>query len=138
MGRRGGRRTLHPAASRCGVSHPIGRRLFRAGLGAGVGLVAVGHGVPAALRSWLEGPLGELSPSDGFHFYSVTGSVPSWDRISWRLAVDGLVEHPLSLSIEDLVGAGIRQGTSGFHCLSGWAVGAPRCVGASVWDLLDP
>src|SRR2546428_6264200 len=132
MGRRGGRWTLHPAASRCGVSHPIGRRLFLAGLGAGAGLVALGDGVPAALRSWLEGPLGELSPSDGFHFYSVTGSVPSWDRISWRLAVDGLVEHPLSLSIEDLVGAGMRQVTADFHCVSGWSGAAARGAGRSV------
>src|SRR3989475_862354 len=137
MGRRGGRWTLHPAASRCGVSHPIGRRLFLAGLGAGAGLVALGDGVPAALRSWLEGPLGELSPSDGFHFYSVTGSVPSWDRISWRLAVDGFVEHPLSLSIEDLVGAGIRPVTWAFHCVSGRGGGAGRWGGGSGAALPD-
>jgi len=119
------------------VSHPIGRRLFLAGVGAGVGMVALGDGLPAALRAWLEGPLGELSPSDGFHFYSVTGSVPSWDRIRWRLAVDGLVEHPLSLSIEDLVGAGIRQVTADFHCVSGWSVAAVRWEGVSVAALLD-
>ena len=119
------------------MSHPIGRRLFLAGLGAGVGMVALGDGLPAALRAWLEGPLGELSPSDGFHFYSVTGSVPSWDRIRWRLAVDGLVEHPLSLSIEDLVGAGIRQVTADFHCVSGWSVAAVRWEGVSVAALLD-
>src|SRR2546428_10709628 len=99
MGRRGGRWTLHPAASRCGVSHPIGRRLFLAGLGAGAGLVALGDGVPAALRTWLEGPLGELSPSDGFPFYSVTNSMPPWDRTNSRAAVAGLSGPPLSLGI---------------------------------------
>jgi len=119
------------------VSHPIGRRLFLAGLAAGVGMVALGDGLPASLRSWLEGPLGELSPSDGFHFYSVTGSIPSWDRIKWRLAVDGLVEHPLSLSMEDLVGTWTRQVTADFHCVSGWSVAALRWEGVSVAALLD-
>jgi DMSO/TMAO reductase YedYZ molybdopterin-dependent catalytic subunit len=119
------------------VSHPVGRRIFLVGLAAGVGMVALGGGLPAALRSWLEGPLGELSPSDGFHFYSVTGSIPSWDRIKWRLAVDGLVDQPLSLSMEDLVGTGTRQVTADFHCVSGWSVSAVRWEGVSVAALLD-
>ena len=119
------------------MSHAVGRRLFLAGLAAGVGMVALGDGVPAALRSWLEGPLGELSPSDGFHFYSVTGSIPSWERVKWRFAIDGLVDKPMSLSMEDLVGAGTRQVTSDFHCVSGWSVSTVRWEGVSVATLLD-
>jgi DMSO/TMAO reductase YedYZ molybdopterin-dependent catalytic subunit len=93
--------------------------------------------VPGALRAWLEGPLGELSPSDGFHFYSVTGSIPPWDRSSWRLAVDGLVDHPLSLGIDELRAAGLQQVTADFHCVSGWSVAGVRWSGIAMVSLLD-
>jgi DMSO/TMAO reductase YedYZ molybdopterin-dependent catalytic subunit len=119
------------------MSRPVGRRLFLGGVAAGAGLVALGGGVPVTLRSWLEAPLGELSPSDGFHFYSVTGSIPSSDRAVWRLAVDGLVERPLSLGMDDLLAAGLRQVTADFHCVSGWSVPRVRWQGVPVAALLD-
>ena len=119
------------------MSRPVSRRFFIAGLAAGVGMLALGDGLPAAVRSWLEGPLGELSPSDGFHFYSVTGSIPQWDRARWRLGVDGLVEQPLSLSIEDLMAAPMRQVNADFHCVSGWSVPGVRWHGVSVAGLLE-
>lgn len=119
------------------MSRPVGRRLFLGGVAAGAGLVALGGGVPATLRSLLEAPLGELSPSDGFHFYSVTGSIPSWDRAGWRLAVDGLVERPLSLGMDDLLAAELRRVTADFHCVSGWSVRRVRWQGVPVAALLD-
>jgi DMSO/TMAO reductase YedYZ molybdopterin-dependent catalytic subunit len=119
------------------VSQPIGRRLFLAGLAAGAGLLAFGDGLPGALRSWLEGPLGELSPSDGFHFYSVTGSIPPWDHARWRLSVDGLVDNPLSLGIDDFDAAALQQVSADFHCVSGWSVAGARWQGVAVSTLLD-
>ena len=119
------------------MSQPIGRRIFLAGLAGGSALVLLGDGVPAALRNWLEAPLGELSPNQGFHFYSVTGSVPRWDPAGWRLAVDGMVEHPLSLGVDDLRGAGLVQVTADFHCVSGWSVTGVRWQGVPVAALLD-
>jgi DMSO/TMAO reductase YedYZ molybdopterin-dependent catalytic subunit len=106
-------------------------------LAGGSALMLLGDGLPAALRSWLEAPLGELSPSQGFHFYSVTGSVPRWDPATWRLAVDGLVEHPLSLGVDDLRGSGLAQVTADFHCVSGWSVSGVRWQGVPVAALLD-
>jgi DMSO/TMAO reductase YedYZ molybdopterin-dependent catalytic subunit len=119
------------------VSQPVNRRVFIAGLAAGIGILAFGDGLPAAVRSWLEEPLGELSPSDGFHFYSVTGSIPSWDRARWRLSIDGLVEHQLSLSLEDLMAVGMQQVNADFHCVSGWSVAGVRWQGVRVAALLD-
>lgn len=119
------------------MSQPVNRRVFVAGLVAGIGALVLGDGLPGAVRSWLEEPLGELSPTDGFHFYSVTGSIPSWDRSSWRLVVDGLVDHPLSLSLNDLAATGTRQVTADFHCVSGWSVSGVRWQGVSVTALLD-
>lgn len=119
------------------MSQPVNRRVFVAGLVAGIGALVLGDGLPGAVRSWLEDPLGELSPSDGFHFYSVTGSIPSWDRSSWRLVVDGLVDHPLSLSLNDLAATGTRHMTADFHCVSGWSVSGVRWQGVPVTALLD-
>jgi DMSO/TMAO reductase YedYZ molybdopterin-dependent catalytic subunit len=119
------------------LSQPVNRRIFLAGLAAGIGLVGWGDGLPAAMRSWVEGPLGELSPSDGFHFYSVTGSIPSWERVTWKLRVDGLVKQPLTLSIEDLTAAPTRSVTADFHCVSGWSVSGVRWHGVPVAALLD-
>ena len=116
---------------------PIGRRLFLAGLAGGAALLGLGGGVPAAFRTWLEGPLGELSPSDGFHFYSVTGSIPSWDRAAWRLTVDGLVERPLALALDELRTVGLQTVTADFHCVSGWSVSDVRWRGLSMAALLD-
>ncbi|HKF75948.1 MAG TPA: molybdopterin-dependent oxidoreductase [Candidatus Dormibacteraeota bacterium] len=115
----------------------LGRRLFLAGAAGCLALVAAGGGVPAAVRSWLEGPLGELSPSDGFHFYSVTASIPRWERDTWRLMVDGLVARPQSLSLDQLASRELVTVTADFHCVSGWSVRSVRWDGVPVTDLLD-
>lgn len=120
------------------MSEPaLGRRLFLAGAAGCLGLMAAGGGVPSALRSWLEGPLGDLAPGDGFHFYSVTGSIPRWDRGGWRLVVDGLVAEPQSLSLHDLQSRQLRTISADFRCVSGWSVAAVRWEGVPVADLLD-
>jgi DMSO/TMAO reductase YedYZ molybdopterin-dependent catalytic subunit len=115
----------------------LGRRLFLAGTAGCLALMAAGGGVPAAVRSWLEGPLGELTPSDGFHFYSVTASIPRWERGTWRLMVDGLVARPQSLRLDELASRSLTAVTADFHCVSGWSVPGARWEGVPVADLLD-
>lgn len=115
----------------------VGRRLFLSGVAAGLGLIAFGGGLPAVLRSWLESPLGDLSPSDGFHFYSVTGSIPGWDRRRWRLVVDGLVESPLTMGFDDLVARRSVTVRTDFHCVTGWSVAGVRWDGLALRDLLQ-
>jgi DMSO/TMAO reductase YedYZ molybdopterin-dependent catalytic subunit len=116
---------------------PVGRRLFLGGLAAGAATVAVGGGLPAAVRGLVERQLADLAPGDGFHFYSVTGSVPRPDAGSWRLDVGGLVRRPLRLSLEDLRRLQLRQVTADFHCVSGWSVSSVRWAGVPVAALLD-
>jgi len=99
--------------------------------------VTLGGGAPAALRAWLEGPLGELVPGDGFHFYSVTGAIPRWDRASWRLRVDGLVSRPLALGYDELAGRELAAVRADFHCVTGWSVPSVGWQGVPVADLLD-
>lgn len=116
---------------------PVGRRSFIAGTAAGLGLVAFGGGVPAALRSWVESPLGDLTPGDGFHFYSVTGSIPQWNPGTWRLVVDGLVDRPLALARDEVAATRLAGVTADFHCVTGWSVSSVRWAGLPVRDLLD-
>lgn len=114
----------------------VGRRVFLAGLVGSAALLVAGDGVPAAVRKWVEAPLSDLSPGDGFHFYSVTGSIPVTVP-EWRLEVDGLVENPLSLGLDDLSGANAIDVRADFHCVSGWSVPAVRWRGVAVGRLLE-
>lgn len=115
----------------------VGRRLFLGGLGGCLGAIAFGGPAPAAIRAWLEAPLGDLAPGDGFHFYSVTGSIPGADRRAWRLQVDGLVDEPRSLGLADLAARPPVALRADFHCVSGWSVPGARWEGVAVADLLD-
>ena len=112
----------------------IGRRLFLAGVAGSAALMLAGDGLPAAVRKWVEEPLLDLSPGDGFHFYSVTGSIPAFSK-GWRLAVDGLVTTPLTLALSDLE-RDLVDVKADFHCVSGWSVTGVRWRGAPLGGLL--
>ncbi len=118
------------------MSQAIGRRLCLGGLVGAAGLLVLGDGLPRALRTWLEAPLGELSPGDGFHFYSVTGAIPAWDRRSWRLTVDGLVGRPLALGLDELAALPPAEVRADFHCVTGWSVAAVRWQGVRLGEVV--
>jgi len=50
------------------------------------------------------------------------GDQPEIPRERWRLAVDGLVETPLSLSWDDLLALPQVDLDADFHCVTGWSV----------------
>jgi sulfane dehydrogenase subunit SoxC len=58
-------------------------------------LAARNHGMPLEALRW------DLTPI-GLHYLLTHYDIPEVDPLSWRLEVDGLVERPLSLSLEDL------------------------------------
>ena len=49
------------------------------------------------------------------------GIVPRIDMASFRLAVDGAVENPLSLGWQDLLALPQVEEASDFHCVTGWS-----------------
>lgn len=116
---------------------PLGRRAVLGLVALAAATVALGGEVPAALRRVLEAPLQDLAPGDGFHFYSVTASIPSWSRASWRLRVEGLVERPLELALAEIERLPATEVRAAFHCVSGWSVPGCRWRGVRVSDLLD-
>jgi sulfane dehydrogenase subunit SoxC len=58
-------------------------------------LAARNHALPLEALRW------DLTPI-GLHYLLVHYDIPDVDVASWRLEVDGLVERPLSLSLDDL------------------------------------
>ena len=85
---------------------------------------------PTGLTSLL--PLG-----DTFRFYSVTGSVPTRDATSYRLAVSGLVDHPTSFTFADLQGLPQTELVRDFQCVTGWRVPQVHWSGVRLSTILD-
>jgi DMSO/TMAO reductase YedYZ molybdopterin-dependent catalytic subunit len=58
-------------------------------------LAARNHGMPLEALRW------DMTPV-GLHYLLTHYDIPEVDSATWRLEVDGLVEEPLSLSLEDM------------------------------------
>jgi DMSO/TMAO reductase YedYZ molybdopterin-dependent catalytic subunit len=121
------------------------RRLGRAGfigvVGAGVATLFYGRAISRA-TSRVTNPISDatgltrLIPSSGWRIYTVADSMPSFDRASWRLRIDGLVGQPLELSYDELLALPKARQVSTFHCVTGWIVDNARWGGVRFHDLL--
>ena len=83
------------------------------------------------------------TPNDKFHVVSHYGEPDLRQRPDWRLAIDGLVRHPRTLSLADLKARARREveftlecsGNTGFPFVTGF-VGNARWAGTEVAALL--
>jgi DMSO/TMAO reductase YedYZ molybdopterin-dependent catalytic subunit len=124
---------------------PIGRRIVLGALGLGALGILVGARVQSTtarllLPITLHDPTGlsDLLPAAGrFRIYSVTGSLPHRRDADYRLTVTGLVDRPITFSLEDL-----RQRlppvalTRDFQCVTGWRVEDVAWAGVRLRDVL--
>jgi DMSO/TMAO reductase YedYZ molybdopterin-dependent catalytic subunit len=115
-------------------SRRYGRRTFLAVVGAGIG--ALVWGKPLQRVSASLSPLEAFFVSDGWRIYSVGSSIPRFDPRTWRLRVDGLVEHPLELTYAQVLALPRVRQVSDFHCVTGWSVPKVRWSGVRFHDLL--
>ena len=121
----------------------MGRRVFLGVLALGaIGVVtgrAVQDGVASAIGKVPDpgGILGLLPLGDTFRYYSVTGSVPTRTAADYTLTVDGLVDHPLTLTLADLAALPQTSLTRDFQCVTGWRVPEVPWKGVRISDLLD-
>ena len=53
--------------------------------------------------------------------YAILG-VPSINVSEWILKIEGMVEKPIELSLNDLYELGIEEIETDFHCVTGWSV----------------
>jgi DMSO/TMAO reductase YedYZ molybdopterin-dependent catalytic subunit len=118
---------------------PYGRRTFLAVVAGGVTSLWWGK----SLWDHALGPAAGLLPSavrniapSGWRIYTVAATMPVFDRRTWRLKIEGLVERPRTLSYADLRALPRSEQVSDFHCVTGWSVGNVRWAGVRFADLL--
>ena len=114
-----------------------GRGLFLATVAGGLTSLAWGRPVWERVSAALSPAAGIVPfvPTDGWRIYTISGSMPRFDRGTWRLDVGGLVERELSLTYDDLRALPRAEQVSDFHCVTGWTVHDVHWAGIRVTDL---
>ena len=122
---------------------PIGRRVVLGMLGLGAVGVVTGRAVQSGIGAVLApvqrlDPTGltGLLPGDYFRIYTVTSGYPYESPARYRLAVDGLVDRPLTLSLADLRAMPPTRLVRAFQCVTGWRVPNVHWEGVRLWDVL--
>jgi DMSO/TMAO reductase YedYZ molybdopterin-dependent catalytic subunit len=115
-----------------------GRAVFLATVAGGVSSLAWGRPVWSRVSAALAPAeaLVPLVPSGGWRIYTVSGSLPRFDRRSWRLSVGGLVERPVTFDYDALRALPRVTQVSTFHCVTGWTVTNVRWGGVRIADVL--
>jgi DMSO/TMAO reductase YedYZ molybdopterin-dependent catalytic subunit len=108
----------------------IGRKLFWGLLGVGAAGLTSG--------AWLSPVVSRVRdvalPTSGFTIYTVA-PMPVFDPKTWRLTVEGLVEHRLSLSYADLLSLPALAVVRDYQCVTGWKVYNVHWQGVSLKTL---
>ncbi|MHC2999366.1 molybdopterin-dependent oxidoreductase [Microbacterium sp. HJ5] len=80
------------------------------------------------------------TPNADFYRVDTALTVPSIDPASWRLKVQGLVDEPVELTFDDLVGMGLDEYSITLTCVSnevgGNLLGTAKWLGVPVRDVL--
>ncbi|WP_037670463.1 molybdopterin-dependent oxidoreductase [Streptomyces griseus] len=124
---------------------PVGRRIFLGTLGLGVLGVATAPTLQRGLEAFLgsaadkdpTGLTGLLPNGGGFRYYSVAASVPHKTPTSYRLKVDGLVDHPRTYGLADLRALPQTRMVKDVQCVTGWRVPGTPFEGVRLSVLLD-
>ncbi|WP_229377926.1 molybdopterin-dependent oxidoreductase [Streptomyces sp. VRA16 Mangrove soil] len=110
-------------------------------LGAGALGVAAAPALQRAVESVTSkdptGVTGLLPAGGGFRYYSVTASVPHKDEHSYRLTVDGLVEHPATYTLPELRALPQTRLVHDVQCVTGWRVPGTPFEGVRLSRILD-
>jgi DMSO/TMAO reductase YedYZ molybdopterin-dependent catalytic subunit len=124
----GGRPVPQPATK----TFRFGRAAFLGLIGLSAGAIFLGKKAGSSL-SFVPGP----GSVDGFTIYTVTGGYPSFRAGSYQLRVDGMVQNPITMTIDDILRHPAVHETRFYQCVTGWAVPNVRWTGIRLSDLLD-
>ncbi len=126
-----------------GKATPVGRRVVLGMLGLGVAGVIFGDPVSRGIGDVLapltsgDSGLASLVPgADNFQIYTVVSGYPTTPS-DYRLTVDGLVDHPLNLTVTDLEAMPATRLVKSFQCVTGWVVPDVHWTGVQLGHLLD-
>ncbi len=64
------------------------------------------------------------------------GHVPEFNRLTWDFRAEGLVENPVRLTYDELLGLTRTTDTSDFHCVTGWSRFDNKWEGVRFSDLV--
>ena len=96
--------------------------------------------VPAGAELDIEGISPLYTPNADFYRVDTALTVPSVDPATWRLSVVGMVDKPLELTFDDLVGMGLDEYSVTLTCVSnevgGDLVGTAKWWGVPIRDVL--
>ena len=124
---------------------PVGRRIVLGMLGLGAAGVLVGRRV----QGWFQRVTAPIAADDptglsqllpvagGFRLYTITDGFPWQDPATWRLKVTGMVDHPLTLSLDDLKAMPATSLVKDFQCVTGWRVQGVHWTGVLLSEVLD-
>ncbi len=119
----------------------VGRAGFLGIVGAGAATLFFGKSI-SGLTSRVTKPFADVTglsrivPSSGWRIYTVAATMPTFDRTTWRLRIDGLVRHPIELTYDQLLALPRAEQVSTFHCVTGWTVTGVHWAGVRFHDLL--
>ena len=99
--------------------------------------IVFGSKVQSAVGSALGSGLGGLLPGgDRFRFYTITNSFPQIASSSYQLHVTGLVDRPLTLTLDDLQAMPKTKLVKDFQCVTGWRVPQVHWEGVKLSEVL--
>ncbi|RWZ53220.1 oxidoreductase [Labedella phragmitis] len=96
--------------------------------------------VPDGAELDIDGVSPLFTPNEDFYRVDTALTVPSVDTSTWSLTVTGLVDEPLTLSFDDILGMDLREFVVTLTCVSnevgGGLVGNARWLGVPVREIL--
>jgi DMSO/TMAO reductase YedYZ molybdopterin-dependent catalytic subunit len=107
-------------------------------IGSGVLGIVFGARVQSVVGSALGSGIGGLLPGGNrFRIYTITGTFPAIPDAKYQLTIDGLVERPLVLTLNDLQAMPKTTLVKDFQCVTGWRVPAVHWEGVRLSEVLD-
>ena len=100
--------------------------------------VAFGARIQNVVGGAIGSGLGGLLPGgDHFRIYTITGFYPEISRKDYRLHVTGLVEKPMTFTVDDLEAMPSLKLVKNFQCVTGWRVPDVHWEGVPLSHILD-
>ena len=123
---------------------PVGRRVVLGMMGTGLAGILFGSKA-ADLLERVVAPIASrdgsgflsLFPVGRFRIYTVTGRLHTRSDADYRLSVSGLVDSPVTVTLDELRAMPPTRMTKDFQCVTGWRVHDVKWTGVRLADLLD-
>jgi len=78
-----------------------------------------------------------LPAAGGFRIYTITGSLPYKSPADYQLKISGLVDNPMTLTLDDLMAMPATSLIRDFQCVTGWRVPSVHWTGVRLGYILD-